>query len=200
MRVINVTLARLAKRANAAIRLSGIRAAAGKVMPSSRTDFSRSIAARRAGPLTRVGPERSLSSQEPRLPSGTVSKYSSRLGDVFPTLLAGSISLQIVAVGKTQLARERLQDRRRHRYGIIEEGTEIADGGELQSETQAVVFTPADRDLCQIFIVEVVVAGQLVRRRRGRVTSVVFTLLTGEETNRHAGIRPRLERHSLTDH
>jgi len=43
MRVINVTLARLAKRANAAIRLSGIRAAAGRVMPSSRTDFSRSI-------------------------------------------------------------------------------------------------------------------------------------------------------------
>jgi hypothetical protein len=79
MRVINVTLARLAKRANAAIRLSGIRAAAGRVMPSSRTDLSRSIAARKAGPLTRVGPERSLSSQEPRLPSGTVSKYSSRL-------------------------------------------------------------------------------------------------------------------------
>src|ERR1700736_4944508 len=70
MRVINVTLARLAKRANAAIRLSGIRAAAGRVMPSSRTDFSRSIAARRAGPLTRVGPERSLSSQDPRLPFG----------------------------------------------------------------------------------------------------------------------------------
>src|SRR5580692_11541983 len=79
MRVINVTLARLAKRANAAIRLSGIRAAAGRVMPSSRTDFSRSIPARTAGPLTRVGPERSLSSQEPRLPPGTVSKYSSRL-------------------------------------------------------------------------------------------------------------------------
>ena len=115
-------------------------------------------------------------------------------GDVFPTLLARSISLQIVAVGKTQLARERLQDRRRHRYGIIEEGTEIADGSELQRETQAVAFTPAARDLCQIVIVEVVVAGQLVGRGRDRVTSVVFTLLRGEETNRHAGIRPRLQR------
>ena len=79
MRVIKVTLARLAKRANAAIRLCGIRAAAGRVMPSSRTDLSRSIAARKAGPLTRVGPDRSSSSQEPRLPSGTISNCSSRL-------------------------------------------------------------------------------------------------------------------------
>ena len=53
----------------------------------------------------------------------------------------------------------------------------------MQRETQAVVFTAAAHDLCQFIIVEVVVAGQLVRRRRGRVTSVVFTLLTGEETN-----------------
>jgi hypothetical protein len=100
-------------------------------------------------------------------------------GDVFPTLLAGPISLQIVAVGKTQLARERLQDRQRHRDGIIEECTEIGDGGELQGETQAVVFTPAAHDLCQIVIIEVVVAGQLVRRRRSCVTAVVFTLLRG---------------------
>ena len=94
---------------------------------------------------------------------------------MFPTLLAGSISLQIVAVGKTQLARERLQDRRRHCYGIIEEGTEIAHGGELQSETQAIGFTPAARDLCQIIIVQVVVAGQIVRRRRRCVTSVFLS-------------------------
>jgi hypothetical protein len=66
-----------------------------------------------------------------------------------------------------------VQDRRRHRHGIIEEGTEIADGGELQGETQAVVFAPAAHDLCQIVIIEVVEAGQLVRRRRGRVTAVV---------------------------
>jgi hypothetical protein len=69
-------------------------------------------------------------------------------GDVFPPLLAGAIRLQRVAVdGEAQLACERLHDRRRHRHGILEEGAQVADGGELQGEAQAVVFAPAAHDL-----------------------------------------------------
>jgi hypothetical protein len=79
-------------------------------------------------------------------------------------LLAGPISLQIVGgwqdpVGARASPRPPQAPLRDHRGR-----SEIADGGELQSETQAVLFTPAARDLCQIIIVEVVVAAQLVRR------------------------------------
>lgn len=53
-----VTLAVLAKRARAAIRLGGMCAAAGKVMPMPRTSSSRRSARINAGPLTMTGPER----------------------------------------------------------------------------------------------------------------------------------------------
>ncbi len=57
-RLIAVTLAVLAKRARAAIRLGGMCAAAGKVMPMPRTSSSRRSARINAGPLTMTGPER----------------------------------------------------------------------------------------------------------------------------------------------
>jgi hypothetical protein len=63
----------LAKRAKDAIRLEGMWAFIGTVIPSARTAFNRSIAARIAGPLMRVGPERIWSSKETRSPSGTSS-------------------------------------------------------------------------------------------------------------------------------
>jgi hypothetical protein len=69
-------LARLAKCATEAIRLDGMRAFIGMLISSARTLFNRSIAARIAGPLTRVGPEGIWSSKETRSPSGTSSCYT----------------------------------------------------------------------------------------------------------------------------
>jgi hypothetical protein len=70
----------LVKRAKDAIQLGGMRAFIGTVIPSARTAFNRSIAARIAGPLMRVGPERIWSSKETRSPYGTSSSRCRGLG------------------------------------------------------------------------------------------------------------------------
>ena len=77
-RLIAVTFAVLANRARVAIRLGGICAAAGKVIPKLRMSSSRCSALTNAGPLIITGPERSLSSFEPRLPSSTVNSFNRR--------------------------------------------------------------------------------------------------------------------------
>jgi hypothetical protein len=68
-----LSLGAVGEGAKDAIRLGGMRTFIGMVIPSARTAFNQSIAARIGGPLMRVGPERIWSSKETRPPSGTSS-------------------------------------------------------------------------------------------------------------------------------
>ena len=61
-----------------------------------------------------------------------VSKIHTDLGHMFPPLLASPISRQAVEVGNAQLACKRLHDLGGYRHGIVEKGSEIANGGKLQ--------------------------------------------------------------------
>ena len=72
-------------------------------------------------------------------------------------------------------------------YRIVEKGPQIAHCGQLQRETEAVMFAATATDLRKIVVVQMEEAAQLVRGRRRRIVSVDFTLRGAEETDRHAG-------------
>jgi hypothetical protein len=87
------------------------------------------------------------------------------LGDMLPTLLASPIDRQTVEVGDAQLARESLHDRGGHRHRVVEKRPEIAHGGELEGETEAVMLAATASDFRQVVVVQVKEAVQLCRRR-----------------------------------
>lgn len=95
---------------------------------------------------------------------------------MLPTLFAGPISGQIVQFRDAQLVCERSYDFGGNRYWTLEKRPEIAHGGQLQREAEAVVFAATAADLCKIFVVEMKEPAQLVRRRRRRVATVVLAL------------------------
>ena len=74
-----------------------------------------------------------------------------------------------------------------HVGGTGEEGAQRARRAELEGEAKTVVVAPALADQCQVFVVEVEEADELLGRGLTGVAPVGATLLSGEEPYGHIG-------------
>jgi len=113
------------------------------------------------------------------------------LGDVIPALFARAVLRNPVGVLDVQLPGDKLQNRRRHRRRIGEEGAEETDGRELQGKSETVMAASAKPDLRQIVVGEMEKAGEFVRRRDRRIAAVAVAPGGGQEAGGHVGVLGR---------
>ena len=82
---------------------------------------------------------------------------------VLPTLLARTVGFCIFNLLDAQLLGQRMQYRCRHGQRVFLEGSEITHRAELHGEAQSVVRASLLHDQCVVAVVQVEVAGEIVR-------------------------------------
>ena len=108
------------------------------------------------------------------------------LGGVVPAGFAVSVMEEATELFDLELSREAIDHTSRYIREVLQEGAQEARCAELDGEAQPVVVAAMGADQSPIAVIQVKVAGQLLRRRFSGEAAVPVPLLFGQETDRHA--------------
>ena len=107
------------------------------------------------------------------------------LGSVAPTHLPCAVAGQIRGRSDVQPLRKVRHDDRGHVSRVAQEGAQKAHRAQLQGEPQSVVVAAPLADELPVGIVEVEVAGQLLRGWLSRVAAEALRLFVGQKMDGH---------------
>lgn len=105
--------------------------------------------------------------------------------DVLQPLPSIAVSCQVMRRFMTQLPYHRRDDNGRHIDRVVEEGAEISDCCQLESEAKTVIFFSSAADQGPVIVIQMRVPREFFRRRIAIITSITFDLIGSEKTDRH---------------
>src|SRR5260370_4089915 len=100
-----------------------------------------------------------------------------------PALFAGPVSQPAFPNVHAQLFSQRVKYHRWHSHRIVKKSAEVADRAELHGEAEPVVVAALLCDHRMIGIVQMKVAGEVVKRRNSAAAATVLALFVPEEAD-----------------